>query len=404
MSQKSGPRNPSRRDFLIKSSALLGAAAGTVVLGPRRAWAAEPIRVGIATDLTGALAVQGKANANVAKMFASQVNASGGLLGRPVHLYVVDTASTPAVGVRKASELIRRDNVDIVFGGITSAMRNAIKGPIVERGRTLYVYPQLYEGGECTPYLYCTGPVPPQQIEPLVPWLIDNVGKNFWFPSANYVWPHVINKYTRKSVEKHGGKVLGEEYFPLNQTDYSAVVQKIMHSDTNVVFCSVIPPGIGPFLQQLHDAGFAKRGGRVACIYFDDNDSNLVSDEILAGMVSSLDYFASLEDPFDKHMRAQYRKMFPNAKEQIGAGGASTGMYRGLLLWQKAVTEAKSVKRDPVAEALDHAEIAHGPGGPAQMVPGERHCRMRMYIGVANKQGKFQVVKRSKGMLNPDQC
>ncbi|HYW91563.1 MAG TPA: substrate-binding protein [Gammaproteobacteria bacterium] len=404
MSEKNGPRNPSRRDFLIKSSALLGAAAGTMVLGPRWAWAAEPIRVGIATDLTGPIGVEGKVDARIAKMFAEKVNSNGGILGRPVHLYIVDTASSPSVGVRKASELIRRDNVDIVFGGITSAMRNAIKGPIVERGQTLYVYPQLYEGGECTKYLYCTGPVPPQQIDPLVPWLIKNAGKKFWFPSANYVWPHVLNKYTRKSIEAHGGEVLGEEYFPLNQTDYGTVVQKIMNSDTDVVFCTVIPPGIAPFLKQLHNAGFAKRGGRVACVYFDDNAASLVPDKILAGMITSLDYLAALQDPYDKAMRAEYAKMFPNAKVHIGAGNAATGMYRGLLLWEKAVREAKSIKRDAVAEALDHAKIAQGPGGPAQMVPGERHCRMHMYIGVANEHGKFQVAERSHGLLDPKQC
>lgn len=394
----------SRRSALQSACALIGAATGTAILGPKWAWAAEPIRVGIATDLTGPIGVEGKVNASVAKMFAHQVNANGGILGRPVHLYIADTASTPSVGVRKASELIRRDRVDIVFGGITSAMRNAIKGPIVERGRTLYVYPQLYEGGECTEYLYCTGPVPQQQIDPLIPWLTKNAGTKYWFPSANYVWPHVLNKYTRKVVEANGGEVLGEEYFPLDQTDYGTLVQKIMNSDTQIVFTTIIPPGIAPFLQQLHTAGFSKRGGKVVCVYFDDNSSSWVSNAVLDGMITSLDYFAALEDPFDKKMRAEFDQMFPDAKVHISAGSASSGMYRGLLLWEQAVKEAKSVKRDSVAKALDHAQIAEGPGGPAQMVPGERHCRMKMYIGVADASGKFNVVEHSKGLVDPKQC
>ena len=65
-------------------------------------------------------------------------------------------------GRGKPRKLIQRDKVDLVLGGITSSMRNAIKDVIVARGKTLYIYPQLYEGKECTPYLFCTGPTPAQ--------------------------------------------------------------------------------------------------------------------------------------------------------------------------------------------------------------------------------------------------
>jgi len=394
----------SRRRFLEQAAGVLATTAGATILGPTWSWAAEPIRVGIATDLTGPIGVEGKVNARIAKLFAQNVNAQGGLLGRPIQLHIVDTASTPSVGVKKASELIRRYNVDVVLGGITSAMRNALKGPILGRGGSLYIYPQLYEGQECTNYLYCTGPVPAQQIDPLIPWLTKNVGTKFWLPSANYVWPHVLNAYTKPVIEANGGEVLGEEYFPLDQTDYGALVQKIMNSDTQIVFTTIIPPGIQAFLKQLYNAGFNKRGGRVVCVYFDDNSSSLVPNYILEGMVSSLDYFPTLDDPFDKQMRAEYNKMFPDAKVGVGGGAAVTGMYRGLLLWAEAVKQAKSVKRDPVAEALDHAKIAQGPGGPAEMVPGERHCRMNMYIGVADKQGVFEVVEKSDGLVDPKEC
>ena len=73
----------------------------------------------------------------------------GGLLGRPLELYIEDTASNESVAVPNVRKLIQRDKVDVVLGGITSSMRNAIKDTIVKRGKTLYIYPQLYEGQEC---------------------------------------------------------------------------------------------------------------------------------------------------------------------------------------------------------------------------------------------------------------
>ena len=53
----------------------------------------------------------------------------------------------------------------MIFGGIYSSTRQAIKGPAVVEGKTLYIYPEQYEGQECDPLIFCTGPVPAQQVD-----------------------------------------------------------------------------------------------------------------------------------------------------------------------------------------------------------------------------------------------
>ena len=72
------------------------------------------------------------------------------------------------------------------------------------------------------------------------------------------------------------------------------------------------------------------------------------------------------------------------------------------MLWAEAVKEAKSVKREAVAAALDHAKLANGPGGGCEMVPGSRHLKMNMYIAVS-KAGQYKVVESSK-MVAPGEC
>jgi ABC-type branched-subunit amino acid transport system substrate-binding protein len=74
-------------------------------------------------------------------------------------------------------------------------------------------------------------------------------------------------------------------------------------------------------------------------------------------------------------------------------------MYRGVKLWEAAVMEAGSLDQAAVVAALDHAKIAEGPGGPAEMVPGEHHVRMNMYIARSEK-GDFTVVK-NLGRIEP---
>jgi branched-chain amino acid transport system substrate-binding protein len=359
----------------------------------------RPIKVGVIADQTGPLSFAGIADANVARMVINDINAKGGLLGRKVDLYLEDSATTDSVAAAKATKLVEQDHVDVILGGIYSSTRQAIKGPAVEKGNTLYIYPEQYEGEECHPLIFCTGPVPAQQVEPLIPWLMRKTGaKKFYLPSADYIWPHTMNRKVRELVEALGGSIVGEEHFPLDHADYRETVAKIASSGAEVVFNTIVPPGLVPFLEQLHNSGFAKRGGHLVCTYFDENFLNMAPAAHVEGLYSCLDYYRNVSDPFSKQLIDEFDRLFPgNAK--FTAGSACSGLYRGLRLWEAAVNEAGSLNQEEVIKALDHAKIAEGPGGPAEMVPGQHHARMNMYIAQA-KNGVFNVVK-NLGAIDP---
>src|SRR5690606_24337002 len=103
--------------------------------------AADPIQIGIITDLTGALAPLGRAQYNMAQLAVEDINQRGGLLGRPVEIIVADMASDPAVGVQRARELVERYQVPVVAGGLTGAERDAVKNVVTRR--SLYIFPTL---------------------------------------------------------------------------------------------------------------------------------------------------------------------------------------------------------------------------------------------------------------------
>lgn len=359
----------------------------------------RPIKVGVIADQTGPLSFAGIADANVARMVINDINAKGGLLGRKVDLYLEDSATTDSVAAAKATKLVEQDHVDVILGGIYSSTRQAIKGPAVEKGNTLYIYPEQYEGEECHPLIFCTGPVPAQQVEPLIPWLMRKTGaKKFYLPSADYIWPHTMNRKVRELVEALGGSIVGEEHFPLDHADYRETVAKIASSGAEVVFNTIVPPGLVPFLEQLHNSGFAKRGGHLVCTYFDENFLNMAPAAHVERLYSCLDFYRNVSDPFSKRLIDEFDRLFPgNAK--FTAGSACSGLYRGLRLWEAAVNEAGSLNQEEVIKALDHAKIAEGPGGPAEMVPGQHHARMNMYIAQA-KNGVFNVVK-NLGAIDP---
>jgi urea transport system substrate-binding protein len=224
--------------------------------------------------------------------------------------------------------------------------------------------------------------------------------RTFYLPSADYIWPRVLNRRVQKVVTANGGAIVGEEYFPLDHTDYEATVDRINSSGADVVFNTIVPPGAAPFFEQLYNSGFTSRGGQLVCTYFDENFLNMVPAAHVEGLYGCLDYYQAVGDPFSRKLLAQYEALYPGAAKFTG-GGACSGLYRGLRLWAAAVMEAGSLVQEDVIAALDHAAITEGPGGPAAVVPGQHHVRLNMYIAQA-RGGRFEIVE-SLGAIDPQE-
>src|SRR6476660_1274059 len=92
----------------------------------------RPARLGLITDQTGPLSFMGIANVNVARMVIDDINSKGGLLGRPVELFIEDSPTEDDVARAAAARLVDAE-VDVVVGGIYSSTRQAIKVPVVDQ-------------------------------------------------------------------------------------------------------------------------------------------------------------------------------------------------------------------------------------------------------------------------------
>ena len=210
----------------------------------------------------------------------------------------------------------------------------------------------------------------------------------------------MLNRRVREVVTANGGAIVGEEYFPLDHTDYAATVERISSSGADVVFNTIVPPGVSPFFEELYNSGFTSRGGHLVCTYFDENFLNMVPAAHVEGLYSCLDYYQAVSDPFSQKLLAQYDALYPGDAKFTGGSGCS-GLYRGFRLWAAAVAEAGSLVQEDVIAALDHAAITEGPGGPAAVVPGQHHVRMNMYIAQA-RGGRFEIVE-SLGAIDPQE-
>ena len=110
------------------------AALALATLAPA-AQAADPIKIGFGMALTGPLAANGKMSLVAMQIWEEEVNAKGGLLGRPVKLIFYDDQSSPAQVPAIYSKLLDIDKVDLVISGYASTQIAAAMPLVMERKR-----------------------------------------------------------------------------------------------------------------------------------------------------------------------------------------------------------------------------------------------------------------------------
>jgi branched-chain amino acid transport system substrate-binding protein len=98
------------------------------------AQAAEPVRIGITTILSGPMADRGQSEQYGAQLALNRVNEAGGVLGRPIEAYYADNACDPAIGVPAAKRLIEQERVAVLIGALCTPVTHAIM-PVVDQAK-----------------------------------------------------------------------------------------------------------------------------------------------------------------------------------------------------------------------------------------------------------------------------
>ena len=141
------------------SGGTAGGGAGGQAGGGQAGGGQGDIAVGSVLDETGPLNIYGKPMADATKLAIKDINDSGGVLGRKLKLVAYDTQSDNAKYTQFTNQLVVRDRVAVIHGGITSASREAMR-PVVDRAKVPYFYNEQYEGGVCDKNVFLTGAVP----------------------------------------------------------------------------------------------------------------------------------------------------------------------------------------------------------------------------------------------------
>ncbi|MFT6303547.1 MAG: branched-chain amino acid transport system substrate-binding protein [Pseudomonadales bacterium] len=377
----------SRRD-LLKAT---GAGVVTSAFPFQQAMAGDTIKLGSVLDNSGNLDIYGKPMVLANKLAVAEINAAGGLLGKQIELIQYDTQSDIALYTKFAQQLSRRDKVDVVQGGITSASREAVRQTF-RRSDTLYFYNTLYEGGVCDRNIVCTGSTPAQANEPLVEAAMEKWGKKVYILAADYNYGHITAKWLTHYVGERGGEVAATSFFPLDVADFGSTIAKIQQEKPDWVVSALVGGAHMSFYRQWAASGMNKNIPLASTTFGAGNEQGALSASEGDGIMVAHNYSQELDTPANK----EFLKKWEAAHGDTSViHELAVAQYQGVLLWAEAVRKAGSLDREAMLGALESGISIEGPSGTVTLDAQTHHAALDIQL-MEVKDQKLNIISTSK--------
>jgi len=338
----------------------LAAAAVFACIGTARA--ENPITIGFGMALTGGLAPNGKAALLAMQIWESDVNAKGGLLGRPVKLVYYDDQSNPATIPGLYTKLLDVDKVDLVISGYATNMIAPAMPVIMQHNRTFlsllglavnteFKYPKYFSftptGGPEPKQSFAEGFFATAMAQNPKPQTLAMVG-------ADAEFPHNAMDGARVLAKKHGLKLVYDQTYPPQTTDYTPIVRAIQATSPDLVLVCSYPPDTVGMIRAAREVGLKTKlfgGGMVGL------QSTAIKAQLGPLLNGIVDYdfwlpWSALANDEAKAFLAQYQAKAPSAGVDPLGYYLPPFAYGDMQVLQQAVEGTKSLDQDKLADYL----------------------------------------------------
>ncbi len=378
----------SRRDFLRFGAglAVMGLAAcqeggqqpaaspTPVVTGP-------PLKVGIIEPNSGVFADLGRDQINGFNLYLEKVNFVAG--GRRIQLVVEDETADPATALTKARKLIEADRVDMLAGVISSASALAMRD-LVHQSRVFTVISNASANditrARKSPYIFRVSNTNYQMAFPLGKWLIDNGHNRIVLMFADYAAGREVADALRQGFGS--GEIVDTIPFPLGNTDFSSVIDRIRASRVNMVAGFAAGTDAVIFLRQFAQAGLA---GRIQLALHDSVDrAELAAVGRDALGVYTSDFWApTLDNPANRQFVDEYRRRYNEEPSRYAVAA-----YDAARLLVETINAVNGDTSDPdrLVRAAETIRF-DSPRGLFEFDPTTHHVVQNIYLRQVREQG-----------------
>jgi branched-chain amino acid transport system substrate-binding protein len=347
--QESRMNEPTRPAAFTRRHAVgaiaLAAAAPSLAL----AQAKDPLRIGVATAMSGPYAVLLNEVRGSIEFAVAEAMARGGIDGRKIEVRFLDSEVKPDVARRQAEKLAL-EGFNVLIGTISSGEILAI-APMLERWDALMVSTfaksTRITGDACSPRLFKANQGDHQDIAVLKPWLATRSEKKWAILGADIAWGREIGKNFKEALAAGGLQLLSENYSAFGSADFAPFIQQIKAAGVEAAFVALSGRDSINFLTQAKQFGLLDQvvvGGISINL-----DSNIRAVGAAAkGIWGNMNYSPSIDTPQNRRFVEAWRKAH-NGEDPSDLEGEN---YAGIQTILQAVERAKSVKPADLAKVM----------------------------------------------------
>ncbi len=345
------------------------ASATSIVVGMSlgSASAAEPIRIGFGMSLTGPLAPGGRQCLLAMEIWRDEINAKGGLIGRPVQLVYYDDQSNPANVPGLYAKLIDFDKVDLLVSPFATNQIAPAMPIIMERKR---VYMALFGTGVNDAYKYDRY----FQILPNGPELKRSLSTGYFdvamrmnpkprtvaIIGADAEFSQNVLAGARANIEQAGLKIVYDNSYPPSTVDFTALVRAIQAANPDIVFVASYPADSVGMVRSVNELEYQPKlfGGAMIGLSFTAVKVQFGS--LLNGIVTNDNYVPepTMKFPGVEDFLQRYQQRAPQAGVDALGYFLAPFAYAAMQLVEFAVTATGGLDQEKIAAYLHQVRFS----------------------------------------------
>jgi branched-chain amino acid transport system substrate-binding protein len=346
------------------ASAIVTQLAGMLLAAPASAQSGEPIKIGYSMAMTGGLGPNGKSALLAQKIWEEDINAKGGLLGRPVKLIYYDDQTNPATVPGIYTKLLDVDKVDLIIGGYGTNMLAPAMPVVMQRGKvfigllglgvnTEFKYPKYFamipSGPDPKP-AFTMGFFDIAMAQNPKPQTVAIVAADAEF-SAN------ASDGARENAKKAGLNIVYDKKYPPATTDFAPIVRAIAATNPDLVNINSYPPDSVGMVRAVNEVGLKPKmigGGMVG---LQNTSLKAQLGPFLNGFVN-YDFWLPVPKMIfpgvDELMKKYQARAAAEGVDVLGYYMAPQA-YAQMQVLAQAVESTKSLNDDKLAENMHHS-------------------------------------------------
>jgi len=340
--------------------------AGLLSISGATAQSGEPIKIGVGLALTGAGAAPSKVINTALDIWRDDVNAKGGLLGRPVQLVILDDQSTPANVPNIYTKLITVDKVDLLLGPYgTNFVAPAMPTIIQNKKMTIsFTAIGINDKFNYDKYFSLVS-VGPEGVNAFSVGFFDLAAQQNPKPqtvailAADAEFAQSAAQGARDQIKKHGFKLVYDKSYPPSTTDFAPVMRAVQAANADIVYIGAYPPDNVGIIRAANEIGLAPKMFGGAMIGMLVTPIKVQLGPLANGIIVGENFAAAMAPkiPGASDFLQRYNaKATAAGIDPLGFAWGPFAYAAGQTLAQ-AVTETKSLDHDKLAEYMHKASF-----------------------------------------------